>query len=246
MRPRGRAASAAAGALLALVAVGTGPALAQREAVTGRWAPPPQEAVQRTTGRWSVSAGGGLLTSGDLFNVTATSLVQGRPPYGASEFRVTLDEDLLIALSAAYRARERWSVRMELGWSRVDATAEARVGQTVVLQEYDRLTFTLVGLSAEHRLLATRLYPYLCAGAALARLSAAEAEGLTQTRLGARLGAGLQVELGPAWGARAEIRDTICQFDSDRHAGSAPGIDAYEELGPQHLFEVIVAMSVIF
>lgn len=246
--------------LMAGLAAGA-PAAAQTEPprpVTGRHAPPPRigtstPAQGEEAGPWSVAVGAGLFTSGDLFRIIVpdgTSRLWSPPlggTFSAHEVLVTLDEDLAVSASVARRFGGRWRARCDLSWAQANATAEARVGQTVELHPWERPSFLLAGLDVECRLLHTRLYPYALAGLTFTRLSATKAAALDQTRLGLRGGGGLQLALGPEWGVRAELRDTWQQFDLGEY-GRDPAFAGctFEQLGPQHLFEMLIEARVVF
>ena len=247
----------------AILAAGVGPAFpaaAQIDPprpVTGRHAPsrlgPSAADLNGEAGSWSVSIGAGLLTSGDLFRIVVPdgSARNWSPPLGgtfsAHEILVTLDEDLAVSASVGRRLGGRWRARCDLSWAEVNATAEARVGQTVELHAWERPTFLLAGLDVECQLLRTRLYPYALAGLTFTRLAAAKATALDQTRVGLRGGVGLQLDLAPEWGVRAELRDTWQQFDLTEYGDDPAFADrTFEELGPQHLFELLLQVRALF
>jgi len=263
---RARALSATTGTTrLAALAVGIAAAVIAA-ATTGVASPPVATAVDEHpmasrqyqpyedragAGRWAVSFGAGMFTSGDLFRV---ALPEGADPrfwtvpgggarFYSTEFRVAVDQDVLATMGLAYHLSRRWLVRLDLGWSEVPTTAYARVSQVVDLVRWDRLTFTLAGLGLEARLASTRLYPYLMAGAALVKLSAAGAPALDQTRLAVRGGIGCQYSLDPSWGVRGEIRDTVRQFDMSRYADDPLFSGAeFTANGPQNLFEISLSI----
>jgi hypothetical protein len=236
------------------------PAVAQTDPprpVTGRHAPPRagSPAVDRSgeAGAWSVAIGAGLLTSGDLFRalVPDESARIWSPPLGgafnAHEILVTLDEDVAVSAAVGRRLGGRWRARCDLSWAEVNATAEARVGQTVELHAWERPTFLLAGLGVECQLLHTRLYPFALAGLTFTRLAAAKATALDQTRVGLRGGVGLQLDLAPEWGLRAELRDTWQQFDLAKYGDDPAFADrTFGERGPQHLFELLLQMRALF
>lgn len=246
----------------AILVAGAGsalPAMAQTEPprpVTGRHAPPRVETPVADpggeAGAWSVAIGAGLLTSGDLFRVVVPegSSRSWSPPLGgafsAHEILVTLDEDVAVCASVGRRLGGRWRVRGDLSWAEANATAEARVGQTVELHAWEKPQFLLAGLEVECQLLRARLYPFALAGLTVTHLSAANAPALDQTLIGLRGGIGLQLGFTPEWGLRAELRDTWQQFDLAEY-GTDPGFAgcAFEELGPQHLFELLLQVRVV-
>ncbi len=247
----------------AILVAGAGPALpavAQTDPprpVTGRHAPPRvgAQAAHRSgeAGPWSVSIGAGLLSSGDLFRVLVpdgSTRIWSAPlgdAFYAHEILVTLDEDAAVSASVGRRLGGRWRVRCDVSWAEVNATALARVGQTVELQAWERPTFLLAGLGVECQLAHASLYPYALAGLTLTRLEAAKATALDQTRVGLRGGVGLQWGLTPEWGVRAELRDTWQQFDLTAYGDDPTFTDlTFRELGPQHLFELLLQTCVQF
>lgn len=204
--------------------------------------------VWAETGGWSLALGGGLVSSGDLFRVVTLDGAprNWQPPAGgafnAREFLVTLDEDLAVAAAIGWSCHPRWRARLDLSWGQMDATAEARVAQTVELFLWDRLTVTLAALSVEARLAATRLYPYALGGVALTAVSGGTDEALDQTQVGWRGGLGLHLGLDRTWGLRVELRDTWQQIETDSYNRDlATAAVRFSELGPQHLFELLAA-----
>jgi hypothetical protein len=247
----------------AILVAGAGPALpaaAQTEPprpVTGRHAPPragvSADDQSGEAGPWSVAIGAGLLASGDLFRASVPdgSARIWSPPLGgtfsAHEILVTLDEDLAVSAAVGRRLGGRWRVRCDLSWAEASATAEARVGQTVELRTWEKPTFLLAGLDVECQLLRARLYPYALAGVTVTHLAAAQASALDQTRVGLRGGVGLQLGFAPEWGLRAELRDTWQQFDLTDYGDDPAFADrTFEELGPQHLFELLLQVRALF
>jgi len=225
--------------------------------VTGRHAPPrvgePAVDWSMEAGPWSLAIGAGLLTSGDLFRVVVPDGTPRlwSPPLGgtfsAHEILVTLDEDLAVSATVARQLGGRWRARCDVSWGEANATAEARVGQTVELHAWERPSFLLAGLDLECQLVQARLYPYALAGLTFSRLSAAKTPALDQTRVALRGGVGLQLAFAPEWGVRAELRDTWQQFDMSEY-GADPAFADYdfEELGPQHLFEMLLQIRAVF
>ncbi len=203
-------------------------------------------------GHWSFQIGGGVLSSGDLFRVVVPSgfprpwLAPSGAAFNASEFLVTLDEDLLFGAAVSRALGGRWHLRADLAWAQVDATAEARISETVELHLWERLTFVTFSAGVECRLVDGQLtYPYAMGGVVLAGLSATKSAELDQTVLAPRLGVGFQLGLRQGWCVRAEVRDTIRQFDLTSYGDSAlfEGCE-FEQRGPQHLFEVLGAVRI--
>ncbi len=220
---------------------------------TGRHAPPPVAVTApapRPQGEWSWQVGGGLLTSGDLFRVIVPDgtprnwQAPGGGRFTSSEYLVTLDEDLLFALAVGRRLSGRWTARLDLSWAEVDATAEARVAQSVELYLWDRVAFLSGALGLECRLVrGARAFPYALAGVGVVRLDARGMAALDQTLLAPRLGFGFHLELAPGLVVRAELRDTVRQFSLGDY-GAEPDFagQTFEERGPQHLFDLLLAV----
>ncbi|MFH1845715.1 MAG: hypothetical protein ABIF77_21240 [bacterium] len=218
---------------------------------TGRT--PGEQISEEKESRWLLSAGAGIMTSGDLFKVMIPSgslpdwLAPAGGEFNSDEFVVTLDEDLQTALSVAYQTVGNWWLRFDFSWSQVDATAEARVGQTVELHLYERMTFLMAGLTVERPLLSTPDFPYLIAGVTMVDLNAVNAQELDQSKTALRFGVGYHHAFDSTWGGRIEIRDTFLQLDSTDHVPAARGVGLveheFEEYGPQSLFEITVSIT---
>ncbi len=239
----------------AAAVAGAAPARAAAGAAVDRAYQPYED--RAAAGRWAVSFGAGLFTSGDLFRVVWPGTAArwwtppgGGQPFFSRDFTVAVDQDVLATMSVSYHLSRRWLTRFDLGWSDVPATARVRIGDladTSELIRYDRLTFVMVGVGVEARLLSTRAYPFLTAGPALVRLSATGASALDQTRLALRGGAGFHWSFDPSWGARAEVHDTLRQFDMSGY-GEDPALAGaqFTQRGPQNLFEFSLSVRGIF
>lgn len=238
------AAAALLGAAAGLAAV---PATAQTS--TGRYAP---EAARRPA-RFTLFAGAGVLTSGDVFSVDGATvqrwLTPGGTSFAAQRFTVTLDEDVETTLGLSYLVASGWRLRLDLAYGQMDMTALARTAEAVDLVRYDKLSAAMAAVAVEAALLSTSSYPYLLAGGVATSLSGDRTGDFDQTLLGLRGGIGFHWALDPSWGVRFEIRDTIHQIDTADHEvrlagpGEAP---AAEELGPQHFFEVGGTLGIAF
>ena len=205
--------------------------------------------------RWWFTAGAGVATSGDLFKVSvAGGPALWLPPAGGSFpadlFVVTLDEDLAVAATVGYRLSSHIALRGDLSWSRLNATAEARAGQTVSLYPYERLGLLELALVAEVPLIRTPSHPYLLAGGAVVLVDAENADELDQNVFGPRLGVGYLHAFDQRWGLRLEIRDTIVAIDTEDHRTEpASGIEpdvTYTRIEPQHLFELLLQINLGF
>ncbi len=212
--------------------------------------------ISKSSGRLAIQAGMGLMTSGDLFKVDVTSgnphfwLTPADSLFASEEFVVTMDEDLLLGASVSFRFAGHWWLRADVSYSKVDATAEALVGQTVQLFLYDRLAFLMGGLVIERPLISTPSYPFFLAGGTLVKVTADNARELDQTQWGLRLGAGYHHDFDGRWGLRVEVRDTITSLDTSGHRPSSPEPEEfpynYLEIDTQNLFEITLMVQRIF
>lgn len=226
---------------------------AQTSTETGRHAP---ALVEAGPARLRVTAGAGVLTSGDLFKVEVVSrnpqpwLAPAGSQFNSEEYIVTLDEDLLLSASLFYRLGGQWWLRGDLSYAKLDATAEALVGQTVELHLYDQLAFLMAGLTVERPLVSTPSYPFLLAGFAWVDIKAEHDAAFDQSDLGWRFGAGYHQDFAVSWGLRLEIRDTILQIDTSEHRPlNLNPLDPelkIDQYGPQHLFELVLLIQKIF
>ena len=242
--------------LVSLVALCLGATSLQAQSDTGRHRAEPVASEENTFRRWWIAAGAGVMTSGDLFKVTVDNgvAIPWLPPAGgefrSDKFTVTFDEDLDLALSLGLRFSRHLTLRGDLSWASVAATAEARVGQTVELYLYENFTFIMAALGLEMRLLATPSTPYLLIAAALVDFRADQAKELDQTQLGARIGVGYEHALGANWTIGVEIRDTIVSLDTEDYRPEAatpsyPEI-TYTPITPQHVFEILAQARLSF
>ncbi len=237
-------------AILVLVAAVLPAAAQQRPTnpVSGRT--PVEREVMASRPAWEFSFGAGVLSGGDLFQVRSEAVRSWDPPAGApfnsDKYTVTLDEDLLLAMTLAYVPRPTWKLRLDLAWSEVQASAMARFGETVVVVPYDEVSFTSIGVGVEGVMAdAGRFRPYLLAQALLVFVGSSGGD-LDGVRPGARFGLGLQAIVGPNWSFRAELSDTVLQVDSDDHRDALEEPFEFTEYGPQHLLGATGSVSVSF
>ncbi|HOX26311.1 MAG TPA: hypothetical protein PLL30_06945 [Candidatus Krumholzibacteria bacterium] len=242
--------------ILALAGAASGTVSAQTS--TGRHRQLPAESqpepAARGDGAWFLSAGAGLVTSGDLFRVRTAgqSGIPWDPPAGANfqsdDFAVTLDETIAMALSAGRRLAAPLWARLDLGAAQIDMTAIARVGETADVFRWDQLSIYQAALVAEYRLVDEPSFAYLLGGVA-GVLARGEASGdYDQERVGLRFGGGYQQRLAQAWGLRFEVRDTMVSLDFADYRPPVVGEVAYpdvtmEERSPQHLLELLVSLQ---
>ena len=204
-------------ALLAPVA-----ASAQTRSDTGRHKPkPPAETADdsTSTGRagavsrpWHLGIGGGVQGGSDLFRVEVIDgpAVPWDPETGggfqSSRFTVALDRNFSFSLFLSRDLGSVWSIRADLGYSRMDVAAEALVGQTGAVFLFDRMDVLNLGLGVEARLTRSESYPFANATILVSHLGPVRAEGLEQSNLGGRLGLGYYHSMHEVWGIRGEIR----------------------------------------
>lgn len=209
-----------------------------RQAVSGRTAP--AEAARSEVSPWSLQVRGGLLTSGDIFRLNTEISRMWTPPAGgepfsSDKFKVTLDENAMFGLAVGYDLNPDLRLRFGADFATLDATALARIGQSVYPLLYDEITFTAYSLDLEADLMRTRHHPYLIAGLVLCSVDG-KGETLDQTRGGFKLGVGFEADIAPNWALKVEAVDTMIQIDTDEHRDSLGEDILFSELGPQNLF----------
>jgi hypothetical protein len=198
--------------------------------------------------------GGGLMTSGDLARIRTinggdqTWDPPGGPPFTSADFKLTLDESIALAVSLGRHLGSRVSLRLDFSAAQLPVSALARVGETAEVFRWDELSVLLLGLVAEYRLVRQPTYLYLLGGATLSSISGGRSDAYDQSRAAVRFGGGYHHRLGGAWGLRLEIRDTVQTFDFQDYrppvpeGAPYPGISV-ENLGPQHLVEILLALN---
>ncbi len=217
--------------LLILGLVSPVTALAQSRSDTGRHKPtPPPVTEEETTpqlndrntgrnlGRWHLGVSGGLQGGSDLFRV---EVVDGPPVpwdpatgggFQSARFTASLDRNFSFGLFLARDLGEAWSVRADLGYSRMDVAAEALIGQTGAVFLFDRISVLNLGLGLEARLARAVSYPFVQASILVSHLGPVRADALEQTNLGGRLGLGYFHSFQEIWGLRLEARLTGTGF----------------------------------
>jgi len=249
--------------LFALVFLITVPGLVMAQSSTGRHrAPVEEEPVEESPeevreSAWSFNVGAGLFTSGDLFRVTTegNSGSSWAPPAGGSfisdDYLVTLDEDIGVSIGLGRRLSDRWWLRLDFSASQLAMTAEARSGQTVSLYRWDQMSFNILALSAEYRLVTQASYPYLLIGAGATKVAGSSTSDYDQTRPSFRFGAGFNQRFLQSWSLRLEIRDTIQDLQFADYQPPVVEGNLYpdmnlEEMGPQHAVEILLALNASF
>lgn len=240
-----------AGMLTALAASASG------QVDTGRHRRPMESPVAATgpqaPTRWVVLLQGGIMSSGDLLSVRtpAASGVPWTPPAGSSfvsdEFLLTLNEDASFGIGVERIVNDWLAVRGDASFSRLEVTAEARIGETVKLLPYDEISLAVYSLSAELKLVRNPSFPYLLGGAAVTVLSGSGDGAFDQTRAGLRVGGGYHQDLGHRLGLRGEVRTTIQQFQFADYVppyeGTVRPDAAIRQRGPQQLWELQIGIA---
>ncbi len=200
-------------------------ASAQTRSDTGRHKPKPpavtaDDSLSASTGvksgaiirRWHIGISGGVQGGSDLFRVET---IDGFPVpwdpdtgggFQSSRFTAALDRNFSFGLYLTRDLGSVWSVRADLGYSRMDVAAEALTGQTGAVFLFDRMDVLNLGLGVEARLVRASSYPFLSASILASHLGPVRAKDLEQTNLGGRLGLGYFYSSHEVWGLRAEAR----------------------------------------
>ena len=215
-------------------------------------APPPVSGSE--TRDWYIMPGAGMMTSGDLVKVVTAgeSGVPWDPPGGvpftSSDFVLTLDESIGLALTLGRRIADRIWLRLDISAAQLPITALARVGQTAEVFRWDELSVVLLDLAVEYRLVRHPSFLYLLGGSGLTAVSGNASDDYDQSLLNLRFGGGYHANLGRGWGLRLEIRDTLQSLDLAGYrppvveGGIYPNVQV-EERGPQHFVEILLAMN---
>lgn len=202
---------------------------------------------------WYVMPGAGMMTSGDLIRITTAgaSGIPWDPPGGApftsSDFVLTLDESVDLAVTLGRRLADRFWLRFDFSAAQLPITALARVGESASVYRWDELSVLLLGLSVEYRLMEAPSFLYLLGGSGVTSVSGNSSDDYDQSLVNLRLGGGYHLNLGQGWGLRLEIRDTLQSLDLTGYQPPVEG-DRYpdmqvEELGPQHFVEIILGLN---
>lgn len=208
------------------------------------------------TRNWYIMPGAGMMTSGDLIRVytTGESGIPWDPPGGhpfiSSDFVLTLDESIGLAVTLGRRLVDRLWLRFDFSVSQLPITALARVGETAEVYRWDELAVLLMNLSVEYRLVRYPSYFYLLGGSGLTSVGGNASDDYDQSLMNLRLGGGYNANLGRGWGLRLEIRDTLQSLDL---AGYRPPVvvdpeEIYpdvqlEDRGPQHFVEILLSVN---
>jgi|GEM_PF-1476400 len=235
-------------------------AQAQTRSETGRHKPPPppeDEAQAKTvaphermTKPWYAGVIGGVLGGSDMFRVEVVSglPVPWEPGFTSKRFTVSLDRNFEMGFFVGRDLNRVWSIRGDVGYSRMDAVAEALVGQTGAVFLFDRMDVLNLGLGVEARLTKAPSYPYFQAAILYSHLDAASDAELTQGNLGGRIGLGYLQTFEKFWGLRFEVRLSRTGFSVGDYVPQAelpaqPTIDYQTE---DHLtyFEFLIGLQV--
>jgi hypothetical protein len=160
---------------------------------------------------------GGVQGGSDLFRVEVINgpPVPWDPAHGggfqSARFTTSLDRNFSLGLFVTRDLGSIWSVRMDLGYSRMDVAAEALVGQTGAVFLFDRMDVTQLGLGMVARLAQADSYPYALMSLLVSYLGPIRASDLEQSNLGGRLGLGFFHPFQEIWGLVLEA--TLAQTD---------------------------------
>lgn len=210
---------------LALVLLAPVTSSAQSRSDTGRHKPAPAAVTEDDTSstakvrksdpvvhRWHLGASGGVQGGSDLFRV---EVINGPPVFWDPEtgggfqsprFTASLDRNFSFGMFLARDLDSVWSVKVDMGYSRMDVAAEALVGQVGAVFLFDRFDVLNLGLGLEARLAKAASYPFVNASILVSYLGPIRADDLEQTNLGGRLGLGYYHSFHEVWGLRAEAR----------------------------------------
>jgi hypothetical protein len=192
---------------------------------------------------WHISVNLGLASAGDLFRARAGGSIpwdpEGGASFGSPEFVVTLDEGFAYGVSILRDLGPWLRARADAVFTQLPMTAEARVGETVRLYEYDDIAVAVFGLGLEVRLTRAPSHPYLMAGAGVTTAGGARTDAYDQTVLAARFGAGYQQVLATSLALRFEICNTLQSIDFEGYRPPTslavyPNVTV-ENLGPQNI-----------
>jgi len=215
------------------------------------------EGYDERNGRWALIASAGALAGGDLVRVRTGGSAgipwdpPGGPEFRSDSFQLTLDESIAVNLGLARRLGERVWLRLGVTAAQLDVAAQARVGQTAEVFRWDQLAVLIAGLDAEYRLVRAPSYFFLATGLSVLRLAGDGDDGLDDTALALRLGAGFHQHLAPGWGLRLEVRDNLAGLDHDGYRPPVVGDTVYPDItlddaGTDHFWELLVSMQTVF
>lgn len=252
--------------LLPLLFLAAGPAPAQ-ERDTGRHKPQPVEVpdkeveARRTKAAdfspaWHLGVNFGLQSGTDLFRtetVDGASLAWqaiGDRTFNSSRFTATFDQDFFFGLHLARDVGPMWSLRFDLGYTRMDVGAEALTGQFGVLYQYDRMDVLNLGLGAEFRLTRAPSHPFLNLALMVSRLDPVYFTELAQTNLGGRVGLGYLQRITPELAVRFEGRLGMTTLDvaDFRPPTAFPGEPEliYDPQETLQFFEIMIGIQATF
>jgi hypothetical protein len=239
--------------LLALLATA---AAAQAQSDTGRHRPPAAQEVAAVaaTPAWHIGLNFGLASAGDLFRARAGGSVpwdpEGGTPFGSADFVVTLDEGFAFGLSVLRDFGPWLRVRADAAFTQLPMTAEAKVGETVRLYEYDDLSVASFTAGVEAQLTQAPSYPYLTAGVGATVADGGQTDAYDQTTLTGRFGAGYHQALAPSLALRLEISSTVQSmgFEDYQPPTTLPIYPAVEveDLGPQYILGIAAGLVANF
>jgi len=196
------------------------PTLAQDRSDTGRHRPEPKpeptvaetdETIQRET-PWFFGVGAGVLAGSDLFRAETVNgfPVPWDPETGggftSARFRAEMDGSAAMNLYLGRQLGSWLALRGDLAVSRMDVSAEAKIGQQGGVFRFDTFTVTSFTVGAEARLVRRPSHPFLGMGLTIVHLGPSRADALAQTNLGAQLALGWLQRFNDRWSVRLEGR----------------------------------------
>ena len=203
-----------------------------------------------------IMVGGGLMSGGDLVRVRTADVARrwdppGGPEFQSDNFLLTLDESIAVSVALGARLSDRFWLRGDFGFGQLDMTAEARVGESAEIFQWDQMSLTMAALELECRLVRNPSYPYLLGGLTAIGVRGEGSDDYDETVVAPRVGAGYHLRVDRGWGLRVEIRDALGSLDFSDFRPPVVGDVVYpnidlEEKDPQHFVEVLLSMQLAF
>lgn len=224
---------------------------------TGRHRPaaaPADTVAMVVASPWHIVLNFGAASAGDLFRVRAGGAVpwdpEGGAPFGSAEFVATLDEGFAYGVSILRDLSPWFALRADAAFTELPLTAEARVGETVRIFEYDDVALTSFTVGLEAKLTRSPSYPFLTAALGTTIADAAGSEAYDQTVLAGRYGAGWHQVLSQALAFRLEVCNTMLSLDFEDYRPPSP-LPIYpaatvEDLGPQSILRLQAGLVASF
>jgi hypothetical protein len=233
--------------------------VAQAQSDTGRHRPqpppaPPEAVTATAPSAWHIGLNFGLASSGDLFRARSPGNgpwdPEGGTPFGSSDFVVTFDEGFAYGVSVLRDLGAWVSLRADAAFTQLPMTAEARVGETVRIYEYDDLSLASFTAGVEVRLTRAASHPYLSAGVGATVAGSSRTDAHDQTVFAGRFGVGFHQVLSPSLALRLEIANTRQSLDFEDYLPPTtlpvyPSVTV-ENLGPQNILGMTAGLVASF